>query len=31
MEFGIIPALAYLGSNIDVNNKKEDLDNKYMK
>ena len=29
MEFGIIPALAYLGSNIDVNNKNEDLDNKY--
>ena len=29
MEFGIVPALAYLGSNIDVNNKKEDIDDKY--
>ena len=29
MEFGIIPALAYLGSNIDINNDNEDIDNKY--
>ena len=31
MELGIVPTLAYLGSNIDVSNENEDIDYKYEK